>query len=123
MKENLNRILVTGASGLIGHAVVRELTEHGYNINAVLKSENSKIDLKKIDNINFFYGDICDKEMLQEAMEGCQTVIHLAALNKLYNKDKQEFYRVNLNGTATICKMALDKNISKFIYISSCEVM
>lgn len=123
MNDFPKKIFVTGASGLIGTALVNLLLAKDVVIHALVKENDLVPSSFSTNKIKYFYGDICDEEVIGNATEGCDAVIHLAALNKLYYKNTGEFYRVNSNGTAQVCKAALINKIKKFIYMSSCEVM
>lgn len=64
-------------------------------------------------------GDILDVVSLEEAMEGVDTVIHSAAVVSFHPRDRKQMYQVNVEGTANTVNMALDKNVRRFIHISS----
>jgi nucleoside-diphosphate-sugar epimerase len=56
---------------------------------------------------------------MQEAMEGADIVIHSAAVISFYKGDRKQMYHVNIQGTANVVNAALEKNISRFVHVSS----
>lgn len=64
-------------------------------------------------------GDVLDVISLEEAMEGVDAVIHSAAIVSFEPDDKDEMLKTNIEGTANIVNIAIDKNIRRFIHISS----
>ena len=83
----MKKILVTGADGFIGSHLVESLVRLGFNVKAftLYNSFNKWGWLDSLDNsvlseIDVFSGDIRDPYGVKNAMEGCDTVLHLAAL-------------------------------------------
>jgi dihydroflavonol-4-reductase len=64
-------------------------------------------------------GDVLDVVALQDAMEGADAVIHSAAVVSFAKKDWKDMYQVNVEGTANVVNMALEKNIRRLVHISS----
>jgi nucleoside-diphosphate-sugar epimerase len=56
---------------------------------------------------------------LEEAMEGVDAVIHSAAIVSFLKKERKQMYQVNVDGTANVVNMMLEKNIRRLVYISS----
>ena len=56
---------------------------------------------------------------LEEAMEGVDAVIHSAAIVSFSKKEQAEMYKVNVEGTANVVNIALEKNVRRFVHISS----
>jgi nucleoside-diphosphate-sugar epimerase len=72
-----------------------------------------------LQKVEWLEGDILDVVSLEDAMEGMDAVIHSAAIVSFVSKDKKEMYKVNVEGTANVVNMALDKNVRRLIHISS----
>lgn len=115
------KIFVSGASGFIGRKLCIELADQGYQVHALCR----KLDhpyLIQHENIKFFMGDILDKESLIKAMEGCDQVYHTAALAKMWCKNKDDFYQVNVIGTRNLLESAISLNVKRIVYTSTCGV-
>lgn len=114
-------ILVTGGTGFLGAYIIRHLIEHGHAVRAV-RRHNSRLPFfidsiwNKIEWVN---GDILDVNSLEDAMEGVHAVIHSAAKVSFTSRDKDDMFKINIEGTANVMNMAIEKNIRRVIHISS----
>src|SRR5215469_13140551 len=115
-------VLVTGGTGFIGAYIIKELIEKGYAVRA-LKRSTSKVPFfipaEIFEKIEWVEGDVLDTVSLEEAMSDVDSVIHSAAIISFYQGDKDEMYKVNIEGTANVVNTALEKKISRFTHISS----
>ena len=110
------KVLITGATGFLGKYVVEELKNNGYQV--VAFGRNEKIGKTLIDsNVEFFKGDIENKEDLLRAFQGCSAVIHAAALSTVWGK-WSNFYKVNVLGTRNIVEIC-EKQGLKLVFVSS----
>jgi nucleoside-diphosphate-sugar epimerase len=120
------KILVTGASGFVGSEVVRELeSAGGYEIYGLIGKGNAKMTAGVGEAARFFRCDIADYEGLRETvvLKGTEVLVHTAGLAHQFGKVKREdFWRVNAQGTENICRMAVDAGVRHLILISSVAV-
>jgi nucleoside-diphosphate-sugar epimerase len=115
------KILITGGTGFLGSYIIKELIEKNYTVRAIRRSNKlpNYISPEIFDKVQWIEGDVLDVVALQDAMEDVDTVIHAAAIVSFVKKDRKEMYRVNVEGTTNVVNMALEKNVKKFIHISS----
>jgi len=127
----MKKILVTGADGFIGSHLTEELVKQGYNVRAFVyyNSFNSWgwIDTfpKELKNkIEIFAGDIRDPNGVRTAMEGCDTVFHLAALIAIpFSYHSPDSYiDTNIKGTLNILQAAKLLNTERVLITSTSEV-
>jgi nucleoside-diphosphate-sugar epimerase len=64
-------------------------------------------------------GDILDVVSLEEAMQGVDGVIHSAAFVSFYKSERQQMYKVNVEGTANVVNAAIDQKIPRLLHVSS----
>jgi UDP-glucose 4-epimerase len=105
------KILVTGASGRVGRAiVVRLLSEH--DVVGLDHAPSSTAD---------FVGSITDRELLLRAVDGAQVVVHAAALHAPHvgHVPDSEFDRVNVRATATLAEVAALAGVQQLVYTST----
>jgi len=114
------KILVTGANGFIGSNLVRTLLGRDGSVRAFIKPGTPETSLDEFD-IEKVYGDICDVASLERAVTGCTEVYHLAAYNKLWAREPPIFSRVNFEGTENVLRVALQKNVRRVVYTSTCD--
>ncbi len=114
----MSRVLVTGGSGMIGNEVVKLLLQQGHQVHV--------LDLwpVRIDGIQYFKGSILDKNDILQAMDGCEYVVHLAALLGVANStlNPLECLDVNILGTRNVLECCVLKGITKIVFSSSSEV-
>ncbi len=114
-------IFVTGGSGFIGSALIKNLINSGYKVNC--------LDLKRPDypsskNFKFFKGNINDKKLVKKAISNCKVIIHLAASLGVQHTDRNiiECLDLNIYGTRILLEIAQEIKVDKFIFVSSSEV-
>ncbi len=112
------KTLVTGATGLIGSSLVRELLNDNIEVKVMVR-ENS--DTRNIDGLDVekAYGDIRDGESVKAALQGCDTFYQAAALYVLWTPDSKVLYDINVEGTKIALNAALEQGIEKVVYTSS----
>ena len=125
------KILVTGADGFIGSHLTEALVRQGYNVRAFVlyNSFNSWGWLDHVDpeirqGLDVFSGDVRDPHGVRVAMQGCDTVLHLAALIAIpYSYHSPDTYvDTNIKGTLNILQAARDLGGVKVIHTSTSEV-
>jgi len=110
--------LITGATGYIGSAVVRELLSKGQDIRCLVRETSSVKNLDGL-RLELSCGDITDIGSVRRAVNGCDAVYHLAALYANWLPDSGLMYRVNEEGTRNVMQACLDAGIRKVVYCSS----
>ena len=127
----MKKVLVTGADGFIGSHLTEALVREGYDTKAFVyyNSFNSWGWLDHcgpdvIDQFEVFTGDIRDPHGVRKAMEGCEAVLHLAALIAIpYSYHSPDSYvDTNIKGTLNVVQAARDLEITKVIHTSTSEV-
>ena len=115
------KILVTGGTGFLGSYIIKQLVEKGYAVRAIRRSNKipTWINPEIFAAVEWVEGDVLDVVALQDAMEGADAVIHSAAVVSFAKKDWPDMYQVNVEGTANVVNMALEKNIRRLVHISS----
>ena len=118
------RILITGASGFIGSFIVEEALRRGFETWAAVRGSSSRQFLTD-ERIHFIELNLSSEEQLTEQLRGLQFdyVVHAAGVTKCL--DKQDFHRINTEGTQHLVRvlLALQMRIKRFVYISSLSIM
>jgi UDP-glucose 4-epimerase len=116
-------ILVTGGAGFIGSHLVEALLEKGCAVRVI-----DDLSMGRRENVppdaEFFRGSILDASLVEQAMEGADAVIHLAA--RVAVRDSvTRFYddaQTNLMGTLCVLQQAIRRKVKKFLFASSMAV-
>lgn len=131
MKLSGKKVLVTGADGFIGSHLVEHLVDLGVDVRAFVyyNSFNSWGWLDEADDrvkrsIDVFAGDIRDPHGVRAAMQGCDVVLHLAALIAIpYSYHSPDTYvDTNVKGTLNVVQAARDLGVQRVVHTSTSEV-
>ena len=123
MSNKKIKILVTGATGVIGSSLVNFLLKNGYQVQVLIRNK----DISNIfdEPIQIIIGDITDKNALLEATNGVDWVFHLAAKLHINNPSPEilsEYERINVEGTRLLVKSSIDNGIKRIIFFSTINV-
>lgn len=113
------KVLVTGATGFLGRAIVDELLQN--NLEVFTTAQSARAD----DLPNYFPADISIAESLNklENLGEIDAIIHAAGLAHQFKQTgKEKFWKVNVEGTRNVAKLAVRLKVKKFILISSVAV-
>lgn len=139
VQPDSSKVLVTGATGLVGGHLTAALVLQGKNVRAIYR------DKKKIENVREIFSfytndeekyfsqiewvaaDVTDVFSLEDALNGIEEVYHCAGLVSFNEADREQLQKINAEGTANIINIALEKNacaelgrsIKKFCHVSS----
>jgi dihydroflavonol-4-reductase len=118
MQPQHDPVLVTGASGFIGSAVVRALLAANYPVRALLEPGREHTNLDGL-NVERVVGDIRDPATVDGAVAGVDTVFHLAAIYRFWARDPRLFYDVNVGGTMNVLGAARRAECRRVVYTST----
>ncbi len=112
------KAFVTGATGYVGQAVMRDLLQHGHQVRALVRKTS---DTRYLDGlpVERAYGDLRDLQSMREGMKGCDTLFHVGAAVALWAPDPSEFIDANVVGTRNILRIAREYGYQKVVYTSS----
>ncbi len=114
-------ILITGASGLLGSHLLKNLVKDGQPVKALYRSEVPAIE--GADKVEWIQGDILDIASLEEAMKGVQHVYHCAAVVTFNPRKKAWMHKVNIEGTANVVNACIEAGITRLVHVSSIAAM
>jgi len=129
--SNNKSVIITGADGFIGSHLTETLVRKGYHIRAFVQY-NSFNSWGWLDNcaqevkgkFEVFAGDIRDPHGVKQAMKGCDTVLHLAALIAIpYSYHSPDTYiDTNIKGTLNVLQAARELGVKRIVHTSTSEV-
>lgn len=111
-------VVVTGATGHIGNALVRALIANKESVSAFVAPGDDTSCIEHLD-LKIIYGDVRNIDDLIRAFNGANTVYHLAGIVSIISKDTKTMYEINVEGTKNVIRACLECNVGKLIYTSS----
>src|SRR4030095_3826473 len=120
-------ILVTGATGLLGSRLLFDLVSKGNHVRA-LRRETSRMTCLNhyfssrpdlMEKIEWVTGNVTDIFSLENALDGINQVYHCAARVSFQPSDRLVMQHTNIEGTANVVNLCLEKGINKLAYVSS----
>jgi len=120
------RILITGASGFVGQALVRQLASEGHHhLRAALRpTAKLPVDSRTLEKV--IIEELAPDTNWSAALEGMEAVVHCAArvhvMNETAGDPLSEFRRTNVEGTLALARQAQRAGVRRFIFISSIKV-
>jgi len=125
-------VLVTGGIGYIGSRLIRELPDHpSYSGETIRILDNYRQprfhalwDLPSYADYEFVEGDVRDEAVVRDAMDGVDTVFHLAAITNAPETFDipEKTWDVNYDGALNVYGAARDADVSQFVNVSTCSV-
>ena len=119
----MEKALITGGAGFIGSNIAEILVEKGVEV-VVLDSMylGTPENLEEIrDEVEIIEGSVTDKQTVEEAVEGCDTVFHQAARSSapMHKEDPAEGVRINVEGFVNTVEAAKEAGAEKVVYAST----
>ena len=115
------RYIVTGAAGHLGSTVIRLIQNTDSEVYGLLLPEEKPVI--KAPNIHYVHGDVCRKETLSLLFENADgktvKVIHTAGIISIEREVSPLVYEVNVNGTKNMIHICREKEVDRFVYVSS----
>lgn len=117
------RTLVTGATGMIGPALVNNLLLNRCHVRVLSRRKfDPRLFQGPVDRV---FGDIGDIHAIRKAVEGVNVVFHLAAklhINDPSSKQSEEYLRVNVNGALNVAQAVIDADVERMVHFSTINV-
>jgi nucleoside-diphosphate-sugar epimerase len=114
------KVFLTGGTGFIGGEVARQLRERGDDVVCLARNPEKAAKLTGL-GCQIVSGDLSDAEAIRGGVEGCDGVIHAAAMYEVGIPAKQRpaMWEANVAGTEHVLKAARDAGVAKVVYVST----
>ena len=120
-KVHSMKVVVFGAAGWVGRAILENLQGH-HEIRAFDMSPESWQKAGPWTGGEIIHGDISDYDTVDHALDGQDAIIHAAVYFGAYDKDDQAPFQINLKGLWNTLEAARHRNINRIVHIGSCQI-
>jgi dihydroflavonol-4-reductase len=117
-----DRVVVSGAAGFIGSAVVRALLARGAHVVALVEPDSDARNLRDLD-VERIPLDVRDTDAVTVACANARFIFHLAALYRFWARRPMDFYDVNVGGVINFLEAARRGACERLIYTSTVGVL
>jgi dihydroflavonol-4-reductase len=111
-------VLVTGGTGFVGAAIVRQLLQRGADVRALVRAGSDQRNLADLP-VTRVIGDLSDVSSLDRALSGCEGLFHAAADYRLWVPNAEAMFRTNVEGTKSLLEAAGRAGVRRIVYTSS----
>jgi UDP-glucose 4-epimerase len=119
----IHNVLITGATGALGPRVVQAFLDAGHHVRTFSLHEPEAHSLP--DSVDARLGDVTDAQAVASALQGIETLVHLAALLHIVDPPpeiQERYQRVNVSGTGTLVEEALKAGVRRVVLFSTIAV-
>lgn len=116
------RILVTGATGMVGCHAVAALVNAGHDVRLLVRNPDRverALDPLGVRVLDRVVGDVTDPDAVEQAVSGCDALIHAAGVFTLDRRRDDEMMHVNVRGAEIVFDAALRAKLDPIVHISS----
>jgi dihydroflavonol-4-reductase len=116
------KVLITGASGLLGANLVRKMHEAGYKIRILVRKSadiHTILDIPK----EVYYGDLIDEQAIDLAIAGVDYVIHAASLTQQWGVQYESYKAINITATQILAQACLKYKVQKLVYVGTANTL
>src|SRR5690606_30473682 len=116
--HNTPSIIVTGAAGFVGKAVVEYLRSLDLPVRAMVRKESDMQSLKDL-GCEVVLAELTDRESLVKAMKGVGKVYHIAAAFRQAGIEDDVYRQVNIEGVRSVFEIAIESGVKRIIHCST----
>ena len=113
--------LVTGATGLVGNNVVRQLLDRGHAVRVLVREPSDSRSLEGLD-AQVVEGDVCQPESVRRGCHGVDCVVHCAGYVRIGGSELDRHRAVNVEGTRHVSESARAAG-ARMVHVSSCDAV
>jgi dihydroflavonol-4-reductase len=117
------KVFLTGGTGFIGGEIARQLRDRGDQVTCLVRNPEKGKKLTEM-GCTLVSGDLGDSESIRAGMEGCDAVVHAAAMYEvgIPTKQRPAMWEANVAGTEHVMSAALEAKVPRIVYVSTCGV-
>jgi len=114
----MHRVFVTGGTGFVGRAVIQALRAEGHIVRCLVR-RGSEPALKGLEAIERVEGDVLARRALDDAMSGCDAIVHLVGIIREHPARGVSFERLHVGATENVLAAAGAAGVRRFLHMSA----
>ena len=118
----MSKTLVTGATGFAGSHLAKRLLQDGHDVRILVRPGRDVSELELL-GAETTVGDLTDRDSVNRAMAGIDTVYHIAALFRKAGLPDSDYWDVNYHGSVNLFQAALARGVTRFVHCSTVGVL
>ena len=115
--SDLPQIVVTGATGFVGHEVVKQARMEGYPVRAIVRDPKPAERWAEQNGVELFHGNVIYAPSLEGAFSGAKCVIHLVGI--IHERKENTFERVHVEATRNVLDAAMKAGVKRYLHMSA----
>lgn len=122
MQNRCVRILITGGTGFVGGWTAKAIADAGHSVRFLVRNPDrlhSSVAKLGVDVSDYAVGDITDRVSVREALQGCDAVVHSAALVATDPRQTNEMLTTNMQGAQNVLGQAVELGLDPIVHVSS----
>ena len=121
-QREMAKVLVTGATGFAGSHLTKRLVDEGQDVRIVARP-TSDVSKPELAGAEVFAGDVTADDAMRRAVEGVETVYHIAAVFRRVGLPDSTYWAVNYGGTQNLLQASLAAGVRRFVHCSTIGVL
>jgi nucleoside-diphosphate-sugar epimerase len=113
------RVLVTGAGGFVGFRIAKMLRARGDDVRSIARSAYPKLDEIGVQHVR---GDLVDKRVVRDAVDGMDAVVHVAAKAGGMWGDASDYEKSNVDATQNVIDACIERGVERLVFTSTPSV-
>ncbi|MGH3525029.1 MAG: NAD-dependent epimerase/dehydratase family protein, partial [Mycobacterium sp.] len=116
------RVLVTGGTGFVGGWTAKAIVDAGHRVCFLVRNParlHTSVETLGLDVSDYVVGDITDRDSVYRALDGCDAVVHSAAMVGTDPKQADQMMTTNLEGARNVLGCAVDRGLDPVVHVSS----
>jgi dihydroflavonol-4-reductase len=114
-------LFITGGTSSIGRVLVKSWAAQGQTLRVLVRQNSDRSDLV-LPGVEFVFGDVTDAGSVYAGMEGCEAVVHMAAIVG-HDVPEEQWWRVNRDGSRNVLAAAAELGVQRMVQVSSLSVL
>ncbi len=122
MQNRCVRILITGGTGFVGGWTAKVIADAGHSVRFLVRNPDrlqTSVAQLGVDVSDYAVGDIIDRVSVREALQGCDAVVHSAALVATDPRQTNEMLTTNMQGAQNVLGQAVELGLDPIVHVSS----